>query len=172
MLYWSNDMSNSDCISINELRDYLSYNETTGIFTRRISRGGRSRAGDTAGSKKSTGYINIHIDKKFYKAHRLAWLYVYGAMPLHEIDHINGVRDDNRICNLRDVKKSGNQMNQRSARSDSTSGYLGVKPSRGRFQARITVDRKQIYIGTYKTPEEAHTAYVSVKRKLHETCTI
>src|SRR5690606_29866615 len=76
--------------------------------------------------RKKDGYRQVGIGGSHYLAHRLAWLHVYGCWPENLIDHLNGVRDDNRICNLRDVDDRTNNENILRKRSDNTSGYLGV----------------------------------------------
>jgi len=110
-------------------------------------------------------------------AHRMAWLYVYGVEPekgLH-IDHINGIKIDNRIDNLRVVTVSGNVQNQRKARVDNThSGLLGSHWDKksGKYNAVINVNKVRIFLGAFADPMEAHQAYLTAKRELHATCTI
>lgn len=156
------------------LRSHLSYDPDTGIFTRKVSYG-KWLSGSIAGSLDVMGYIKISVDHYVTRAHRLAWLYVYGVWPTFEIDHINGVRHDNRLANLRDVNRLTNSQNTRMSKGKS--GYLGAHISRnGKFMARITktVNGKvtQFHIGTFNTPEEAHQAYLVKKREIHEGCTI
>ena len=94
------------------------------------------------------------------------------------IDHINGNRTDNRICNLRLASPTLNSENQRNPRKDNKSGFLGVTThqnnSRGDivYRVRVQVKYKSVHIGCFKTPEAAHDAYVAAKRRLHEGCTI
>jgi hypothetical protein len=103
-----------------------------------------------------------------YKAHRLAWFYCTGEWP-NQIDHINGIRTDNRICNLRSVTSKLNANNQRPPHRTNSLGVLGVvkRPS-GRFAAEIRVSGKKLYIGTYDTITEASNAYKAKKLELHE----
>ena len=150
-----------------QLRERLEYAPETGVFRWKKVFGAR-RAGTVAGSISTGGYWRLLIRPHgAFSAHRLAWLYVHGEWPTHQIDHINGNRLDNRIANLRDIPQSGNVQNRRRANADSTTGVLGVSPSRGRFGARIRLNNRLIWLGTYDTPGEAHAAYVSAKRKLH-----
>ena len=93
-----------------QLKDELDYDHETGIFKYKVTRR-KSIAGKIAGSY-SNKYIQISTTKGTFFAHRLAWLYVYGEWPKYQIDHINGICDDNRICNLRDVTASINQKNR------------------------------------------------------------
>jgi hypothetical protein len=83
------------------LKELLHYDPETGIFTNLTQRGGHAKKGAVAGTKNSIGYVCIRIDYDQYRAHRLAWLYVYGEFPEKFIDHMNEIRDDNRIINLR-----------------------------------------------------------------------
>ena len=153
------------------LKELLHYDPETGVFTRRTSRGGEL-AGAIAGCPVWTGYTKICVDKTNYLAHRLAWFYVYGDFPSEEIDHINGVRTDNFIKNLRHVSSRVNKENKRFAQSNSKSGALGASPFRGGFRARIFVNGREKHLGTFNTAEAAHAAYLVAKRALHEGCTI
>jgi hypothetical protein len=154
------------------VRDLLRYDPETGLFTWNKDRVTR-KPGDSAGSVTKLGYLDIIVCRRLYKAHRLAWLHVYGEWPKQEIDHINGDKLDNRIANLRDVSRSMNVQNLQKARRDNkSSGLLGVSSSYGRWVARIWNDGRLRHIGYYDTPELAHAAYVATKRELHEGCTI
>lgn len=159
-------------ITYEQLKSALDYDQETGVFKWKI-RGGRSVVpGAIAGGDNGKGHISIGYKGKRYMAHRLAWLYTYGEWPKHQIDHINVNPADNRIANLRDVSHSVNKQNMRRARADSSIGLAGVSMNHKRYAAHIRLNSKRHYIGTYDTPEEAHSAYVSTKRDLHEGCTI
>lgn len=150
------------------LRAALSYDPQTGMLHWKVSTG-RVKAGDVAGSRVQ-GYVQVRLGRVRYYAHRVAWLFSHGAWPCGEIDHINGIRDDNRIVNLRDVSTAINRQNLRSPpRTHGTkSGFLGVwVDEHNRFGARITVGGKTHHLGMYGSPQEAHDAYVSAKRRLH-----
>ena len=153
-----------------QLQQLLSYDPETGIFTNLTQRGRSVKIGAVAGSKYSEGYICIAIDYKRYLAHRLAWLYVHDNFPVNQIDHINEVKDDNRIVNLRLATDLENKHNQSSPRTNNTSGYLGVgwyKPY-GKWQALIQVNGRRKHLGCFDTAEEASEAYLTAKRKLHQ----
>lgn len=157
------------------LLEVLDYDQETGIFTWKVSRTGtRSKIGDVAGSLYDKGYIRISIDDIGYRAHRLAWLYMRGVWPNRDVDHINGVRDDNRFVNLRDVTRSENIQNQHKAHSDNATGFLGVtfNKTRGKFQTRININGKRKNLGRFPTAELAHQAYLVAKRELHPACMI
>jgi hypothetical protein len=99
-------------------------------------------------------------------------MHYYGEQPPKFIDHINGKRSDNRIANLRAATAATNAENRHGGQKGSTSGLLGVARNGNNWQAYICVQRKPIYLGTFKTPEEAHQAYLNAKRKFHDACTI
>ena len=99
-------------LPVHILKENLFYDPFTGIFTRRISNCNKVKIGDTAGSMDGNGYILININGKSYRAHRLAWLYMTEKMPEELIDHKNGVRHDNRFCNLREATHNQNLQNQ------------------------------------------------------------
>ena len=96
-------------LSLETLKEHLSYDPETGVFIRLTKAPGRQRK--QAGGM-NRGYRDIKVCGKRYKAHRLAWFYYYGEWPKHTIDHINNNKDDNRIANLRDVTVYENQQNR------------------------------------------------------------
>jgi hypothetical protein len=149
-----------------QLKQILNYDPDTGIFTWKVANGRRVKIGEIAGRTTNTGHRQIGINNKQYLQHRLAWLYVYGTMPSKNIDHINGIRNDNRIANLREATHLENHQNRSKTIKNST-GYLGVVLTRGRYIAQITVDKKHIYLGIYDTKEEAYDAYLKAKSELH-----
>jgi len=150
-----------------KLKRVLRYEPGTGKFVW-LEQIGRSKVGEVAGSRQSSGYWQIWIDGESFLAHRLALFYIYGCWPSHDVDHVNGIRLDNRAANLREVDRGQNMQNQRRARKDSATGFLGVVPNRKRFSAQIRKDKKTTCLGTYDTPEQAHEAYLAAKRRIHE----
>lgn len=138
-----------------ELKSRLHYNPKTGVFTRISSSSAGPKIGDIAGWLQD-GYRKIMVNGKTYFAHRLAWLYVYGEFPENQIDHINHIRNDNRISNLRDASGSDNQRNQRVAKNN-TSGTIGVIFNNliNRWVARIGTPQKRIFLGRFKKKEDA-----------------
>lgn len=155
-------------ISEYELKKLLHYNPETGIFKWIVSPAHAVKAGSIAGRLHKFGYIEIRIKNKIYPAHRLAWFYVYGKWPKDQIDHINGIRDDNRIANLRECTNTENQQN-RVSRKGSTSKYLGVSwdSKNERWLAQININNKNKYLGSYATEEDAYKAYCKAKAELH-----
>jgi hypothetical protein len=140
-------------ITHDRLKSLLAYDPDTGVFT---------RDGKPAGYAHHTGYRYVGVDGETIIEHRLAWFYVYGVWPSADLDHINRVRSDNRIANLREVSRSENCQNQPIRRSNK-SGRTGVYYHKvsGKWAATINVNRRQIHLGIYDTAEEA----ISVRRK-------
>ena len=162
-------------ITQNQLIEILKYDKNTGIFTW-INNGYQNhyKAGEIAGTLNSSGYIQIKIKGKCYRAHRLAWIYVYGESPKEQIDHINGIRNDNSINNIRECSHAENLQNQRKPQARNTSGFFGVSfdKSKVKYRAQISVNGKNINLGLFKTASSAHDVYLTAKRKYHEFCTI
>ena len=158
-------------ITQSRLKELVIYDESSGIFTWRISRGGFVKQGETAGSLVN-GYVSITVDAGRYRAHRLAWLYHYGSFPNGEIDHIDGNKSNNSIENLRDVSHAENMQNIKS--SPAATGLLGARwHSRAkRWQSVISVNGKQIHLGYFSTADEAHQSYITAKRKHHPFSTL
>jgi HNH endonuclease/AP2 domain len=152
-------------ISHDDLMVALSYDDKTGKFqwNRRVTK--KSKTG-SAGAIDSDGYRVIRIDRRNYKAHRLAWFYHYGVWPSSLIDHENGDRDDNRISNLREANVNQNVHNSKKP-INNTSGFKGVSLAYGRWQARIAVGRKRISLGCFSTASEAALAYEKAAQKYH-----
>lgn len=149
-----------------EVAALLDYDPVTGLFTHKVN-GHKRKAGDVTGRLDTKGYIRIRLLGYEFKAHRLAWLMIYGVWPKAEIDHINGCTNDNRIINLRDVSVAVNGQNRKAAMSNNKSGLLGVSTVRGGFLAQIGVNGSQLKLGIYATAEEAHDAYIGAKKCFH-----
>jgi len=155
-----------------ELRNLLAYDPTIGIFTWKQRVAKCVQIDNVAGNTNKIGYVTIGLRKKVYKAHRLAWLYIHGSWPNGLIDHINGIKSDNRLSNLRVINETGNSENVRKPNKRNKSGFMGVILFQNKWRASITIKRKTHRIGDYITPEEAHQAYLEEKRKHHQSCTV
>ena len=150
------------------LRELLDYDPATGVFTWKVSRG-PARVGSVAGWKETRGHICIEVDGRSYKAHRLAWLYVSGKWPRDQIDHINCVRTDNRIVNLREATSAENAANSLTYRNN-TSGFKGVNwhKKTGKWRAYIGVEGRITHLGLFARVEDAAAAYAEASARLHE----
>lgn len=136
---------------------YPKYDSKTGTFD------------GVKGVAHRSGYLRVCCNNTQYSAHRLAWFLSHGKWPEHQIDHINGIRTDNRLCNLREATNQQNTQNRHKPNANNKSGYLGVCQQRnGLFRAKIN----DIVLGYYNTAEEASEIYLKVKRLLHEHNTL
>lgn len=148
------------------LRDVLDYDPMTGEFRWRFDKTGRyAREGARAGAINGDGYRQICIDRVIYGAGPLAVFWITGEWPARFVDHINGDKDDNRWCNIRDATVSQNGFNSRAVKNKKYSPLKGVTFHRGRYMAQIKVNYRPIYLGRFDTPEEAHAAYMTAARK-------
>ena len=111
-------------ITQKRLKEVLEYNPETGVFTKK-QKIGRGKVGCKCGGLNWKGYWIVSADNQRYRAHRLAWLYMYGKFPDNQIDHINHDKIDNRIENLREVTNSVNHRNMKKP-SSNTSGVVGL----------------------------------------------
>ena len=141
------------------LFEVLDYDRHSGKFRWKISYS-NAPLGSLAGNLNTNGYRNITIDGVSYKEHRLVWLYVYGELPRKQIDHVNCIPTDNRICNLRLATHGQNQMNCNKY-ANNTSGFKGVDfYKRGqKWRARANVNKRSYLIGYYATAKDAYVAY-------------
>ena len=127
------------------------------------------KVGQQFGTCHNRGYRAGRLKGKNYLEHRLIWLYHYGIWPKEQIDHINGVKDDNRIGNLRECTVQQNSFNRKSGK-DSSSGYKGVSWHKQckKWQVQYHYKGKDYYLGLYETEEEAAEAYRKATEHLHK----
>lgn len=154
-------------VTADRLRELFKYDDESGLFTR-IKRTGNTKIGSVATCKNSNGYVVMHIDGKLYGAHRLAWLYVHGQFPIDQIDHVDGVRTNNSIRNLRDSSQYENMQNV-AKKATNKSGHTGVSwdSQTGRWAAQIMSHRKTIRLGRFVLLDDAVNAYKSAKKNIH-----
>ena len=128
-------------------------------------RGSNAKAGNRAGRLLKTGYRSVHVSGRRYQEHRLIYLWHHGVMPA-QVDHINRLKADNRIENLRAADHSTNQIN--TADRGNQAGFRGVRfvPKTGRWVARIYRKGKEIRLGTFATPEAASAAYQAAAKEM------
>ena len=160
-------------MSLDNVRDYLTYDPWTGIF-RWLGKPPGERtpnlSGQEAGStRRKDEYVIITLSRRHYYAHRLAWLFVHGELPAQAIDHINGDPSDNRIVNLRLASVAENTRNQRRPHRDAASGFKGVTWDRDRekWRAQIGAGRLMRNLGRFDTREQAARAYDAAAIRLH-----
>lgn len=151
-----------------KLKEYIEYYPETGHFVwiKVPLRKPKTMLRQIAGSPDcNDGYRRIQLFGKSYRAHHLAFLYMEGCFPPNVVDHINGVRDDNRFSNLRHATHSENCKNVRPIKN--RSGYRGIFKSGNGWVARGMHENKFHYLGQFKTPEEASSAYETWARSVH-----
>ena len=151
-------------ITQDELKDILHYNPDSGDFTWLVGHSSVG-AGDVAGHRHTHGYMSIEIGEERWRAHRLAFFYMEGYCP-EFVDHINGIKDDNRWSNLRPATHAQNMRNRRSQKG-SSSKFLGVSKhtASGKWQAYIRVNGKNTNLGYFKKEEDAAKAYDAAASK-------
>ena len=145
------------------VRSLLNYDPETGVFSWRVARGAGVKPGDIAGSI-TRGYRYIHILKRAYLAHRLAFVVMTGEWPPAEVDHVNCERDDNRWLNLRAATRSDNLANSRVRRT----GLKGVSTVGDRWRAEIRRFGVRRHLGCFATEQEAHAAYMTAASTMHK----
>jgi hypothetical protein len=143
------------------LRKHLSYDRETGEFRWRTKGKGRF-VGETAGCISDSGsgkqYIKIRVERKLYFAHRLAWLWMYDEWPSNQIDHVDGDGLNNSSENLRESNQTQNLGNL-GRRIKGASGFKGVTRRETRWVAQIHFNGVNVYLGIFRTPQEAAQAY-------------
>ena len=139
-------------ITQEQVKKLFDYNQETGVLSFRLSRG-RSKIGEPVGTLLTNDYLRTFIDCKSYYVHRIVFLHCNGYIPT-QIDHINQVKIDNRISNLRECDRHQNEGNTKK-RSHNTSGFKGVFHHQGKWMVRIAGS----YVGIYDSPALAAIAY-------------
>lgn len=145
----------------------LDYDPGTGRFVWKINASTKAQVGKDAGTLDSYGYTIIRFQGKGYKAHRLAWILTYGEEPDGLIDHINRVRSDNRISNLRVVDAHQNAQNL-GIHKKNRSGYRWVSwfSQYGQWKARFNYRSKSVFVGYFDDPHEAYMAAVDARKRI------
>jgi len=156
-------------IPVTLLREIVDYDPLTGQFTWKKRLMYKAPVGSRAGTLTKLGYVHLKVGGTQLGGGRAAWAYVHGEWPPAEIDHINCVKNDNRISNLRCANRSENNCNK-GARKDCSSGIKGVawhKPSQG-WVAFITKNKKRRHLGTFDSSAAAKAARDAAARELHK----
>ena len=168
---WSATASNNtdskkyDQLTQEYLKSILHYDLDTGIFTWKVNKSKRSKIGNVAGYLDN-GYVRIEINNIQYRAHRLAWLYVYGEMPKSLIDHIDGNRSNNKISNLREATYQANSENYKTPRTNK-SGVKNVSWYKGlnKWVVSINIKKTKKTIGYFEDLELAELVAVEARNK-------
>jgi hypothetical protein len=152
---------------IETAKQQLIYDPDTGEFTWSVAKP-RIHVGMSAGNRTRKGYVVLELNGRQYKAHNLAWAMHYGYWPKAFVDHINGVRHDNRIANLREATGTDNARNRALSRNN-VSGVSGVtwRDSHKAWCARITVNNKRLHLGYYGSLDDARAARYAAERQYY-----
>jgi len=138
-------------LTVERLRERVNYDANTGIMTLKTKpiKGGRTPIGGAMGSVHPKGYLYLNLDGRRYLVHRLVWMYVYGEWP-DSVDHINHVRSDNRLANLRNIPGHENQKNMKLG-AKNASGVPGISWSatRNKWEVYITSKRNRVSLGRF-----------------------
>lgn len=145
-------------IKLHQLFDYKNGN----LYWRQSK--SKARQGNVAGWLEKNGYMACGIDGMRYRVHRLIFAFHYGWCP-EFLDHINGIKTDNRIENLRVATVSQNNVNKKTGKNKT--GFKGVCIERKKFKASIRINKKSKHIGYFATAEEAHKAYIKMAKTIY-----
>ena len=154
-----------------QFAEWIAYDPETGIFVAVQERRNIKGVGYPIGWTDDRGYIRFFLNRKLYLAHRVAWFLIRGRWPKEEIDHINGIRSDNRIINLREATALQNCYAKQKHR-DGKAPFKGITKAkrrgvwRGRWQAQIGVDNQTYHLGYFSDPKKAAEAYDTAAIKL------
>jgi hypothetical protein len=142
-----------------QLPELLEYDAGTGKLSWKVSRSNKIKVGQEAGSTNSLGYRIVSISRFYCYTHHIVWYLHHGEWPPNEIDHIDRDPSNNRIENLRLATRAQNNRNVHKGRLNKF-GYTGVYAlGPDRFQAKISIGRKMVYLGSFETKEDAARAY-------------
>lgn len=153
-------------LPIKMLKTFLRYDERTGHFYWKVTRGWRSVKGTKAGTITKSGYVHLHISGVIYKGHRLAWAFKRGRFPRHDVEHRDLNKAHNGWKNLRKADDFKNQANT-AIRTTNTTGFKSVslRKDSGKYRARLQKRGKRIALGCFNTALEAHAAYAKAAKK-------
>ena len=156
-----------------ELKSQLHYDPRTGSWTWLVRRAGRRRNGQPGcivrNKSTSGGHRYIRVDGRSYMSSHLAWLYMTGKWPVHEMDHRNGIGWDDRFENLREATHSQNLLNQQHIRKNNSARLRGVHRNNSKaspWRASIDVNGKRKHLGCFASAIEAHQAYKAASLEL------
>lgn len=151
------------------LNRYFKYNDVTGDLTRKVTTSSNAKKGDVVKNISPQGYKRVRFEGEDYYVHRVVWKLFYREEPPEIIDHMNLDKLDNRICNLRETCKFGNQQNQ-GIPINNTTGFKGVyQPEhlKGKYRAVIIANGEHHSLGVFDKFEDACNARSNAERKYH-----
>lgn len=162
-------MANREHITYERLVELLDYDPETGVLRWKQNLRNGIQSGTVAGNYSFEGYIEVKVDGRKYRAHRLIILYMTKEIMEDHVlvDHINGIKDDNRYSNLRKANRKQNMANSKVSKRNKV-GVKGVyREKSGRYSATIKWEGKNLRLGTYSTLEEAAKMYRIKAKELH-----
>lgn len=121
------------------------------------------KTGKPVGAIEKYGYERICLERKFYFSHRLVWLFHFGKFPKGQIDHINQIKTDNRIDNLRDVSCAENLSFKTKPSSHNKTGFRGVYKRKNRFSVYFINKNSLIRRNGFLSAEDAHKYILEIK---------
>lgn len=148
------------------LRSLFMYEPDTGLLRWKVDRGGK-KIGDIAGSERPSGYIQVGVNNKLYRAHLIIWKMVTGEEPPHFLDHENTIKKDNRWVNIRCATKSQNQANI-GLTAKNTTGYKGVfwYKAYGKWAVQVWKDGVGHFGGYHDKVDDAVAAANALRENL------
>jgi len=159
-------MLDRNTISYDKVKELFNYNN--GNLIRKVKTAICCNVGDIVGNQRKDGYTQVKIDGKLYLTHRLIFLYHHGYLPENEIDHINRIKNDNRIENLREVSQSCNRRNCGNPKNNTSNIkgiYLNTKNNKWRAQIKINNIVKNL--GNFDNKEDAVLARLAAEQCLN-----
>ncbi len=144
-------------LPISVLRALVHADFDTGILTALPGRP-NVRPGRRLGANDGGGYLTVCVNHVRIKSHRVVWALAHDEWPLFDIDHINGDKHDNRLCNLRLVTRAQNCWNRR---------VTGVELLKGRYRARLARGKLRRFLGSFSSFAAARAAYKKAHAELH-----
>lgn len=168
-----NHMACDKQLSPEEIRGLFDLNVETGELTWKATTSRGQHTQRAAGSSHRLGYRQVKTGKKSYLVHRVVWAIVYGEWPSKPVDHIDGNKANNAVANLRLVTAGQNMQNRAVKGVKTVSGLAGASYVPGTirrrecWEARIKVNGVSKHLGRFKSPEDAHYAYITAKTQVH-----